>query len=146
MSTEAMRCGELIKRIYDIFETRANKGLQALDITLSQIKVLAYLRLSPDGSATLKELEKHLGSSQATVAGIVMRLEKKGFIEGYIDADDRRIKHVRLSKSGSELCNKCKSAVDRGEDQLLKTLEPSEQKELQRLLQKVYSHMRQESC
>lgn len=142
MTTEALPCGEMIKRIHDIFETKANKDLQDRDITLSQMKMLIYLDQSADGSATLKELEKYIGSSQATVAGIAARLEKKDLIEGYIDADDRRIKHVRLSENGKELCWGAKASMEEGERWLLEILNSDEKRELQRLLQKIYHHIK----
>lgn len=141
MPNEKLRCGELIKRIGDVFETNANKNLQENGITLSQMKMLVVLYHTADGSAMLKELEQHFGSSQATIAGIASRLERKGLVESYIDASDRRIKHVRLSEAGKQLCCRSKSSMEAGEAWLLAALEPQEQQELQRLLQKVYDHL-----
>lgn len=43
MAQETLQCGELIKRICDVFEAKANKDLQDRDITLSQMKMLVYL-------------------------------------------------------------------------------------------------------
>ncbi len=143
MTRAPMRCGELLKRICDIFETQANKNLQAqaIDITHSQIKMLVNLDQSNDGSATLKELEKYFGLSQATTAGIAARLEKKGLIQGYMDAEDRRVKHVRLSNDGRELCRRARSFMDSSEKWLLEALNEKDQKELQRLLQKIYENI-----
>ncbi len=141
MLNEPLRCGELMKRIFDIFEARANGTLQEQDVTLSQMKMLACLDHAPDSSATLKELERYLDSSQATIAGIAVRLEKKGLIHSYIDAKDRRIKHVRLSEAGRTLCSSAKATVDDWENWLLSCLEPGEKEELVRLLGKVYSHL-----
>ena len=138
-----MGCGELIKRISDIFLIITNKLLESSDITLSQIKLLVCLYRSEDGSATLKELERQLGSSQSTVAGIAARLAKKGFVDEYADETDRRIKHVRLSASGRELCELSRFRVQQGEQWLLKTLSETEQTELHRLLLKVYRRVSQ---
>lgn len=141
MAKKLLSCGELMKRICDIFEARANKDLQEQDITLSQMKILVYLDNASDKSATLKELEKYFGTAQATIAGIAVRLEKKGLIESYIDTEDRRIKHVRLSETGQELCCHTKSQVEAGDVQLLGALEPAERAEFQMLLQKVYDNL-----
>lgn len=138
MMQKTLPCGELLKRLHDIFETNANKNLQEQDVTFSQMKMLILLEHWPGGSATLKELEKYFGSSQATIAGIASRLEKKGLIEGYTDADDRRIKHVRLSPEGLALCRRTKVFMDRNEQWLLTPLSEEERQEFHRLLQKVY--------
>ena len=134
-------CSVLIKRICDTFETQVNKDLRENEITLSQMKMLIHLDLEESNSATMKKLEKDLGASQATIAGIAARLEKKGLIEGYIDAEDHRIKHVRLSQAGQELCSHNRFAVEEGEKRLLEALKPEERPEFQRLLQKVYIHL-----
>lgn len=139
MAQEQLSYGELIKRICDVFEARANKNLQEQDITFSQMKVLVYLDKADDHSATLKEVEKRFGTSQATIAGIAVRLEKKKLIEGYIDADDRRIKHIRLTDAGLTLCREAKSNMEEEELQLLNALEAAERSELLRLLQKVHN-------
>lgn len=141
MGKELLACGELIKRICDIFEAKANREMQEQDITLSQMKMLVYLDNTNDGSAMLKEIERYFGTSQATIAGIAVRLEKKGLLEGYTDTKDRRIKHVQLSANGRELCKHMKSQVEEGEKWLLRSLESTEAHELQRLLQKVYDNL-----
>ena len=82
MPKEALNCSELMKRIADSFGTKVNKDLQQCGVTLSQMKMLIHLGDSFSGSATLKELEKALGTSQATIAGIAVRLEKKKLLTG----------------------------------------------------------------
>lgn len=141
MAREGYTCGELLKRISDVFETNANRNLQSHGVTLAQMKVLAFLDHTEDGSTTLKSLEAHFKVSQATIAGIAARLERKGLVQGYIDLDDRRVKHIALSPAGRQLCGHTKSAVERGERQFLETLTPQERATLQQLLQKVYDHL-----
>ncbi len=141
MEKELIGCGELMKRLCDIFETKVNKDLQEQDITISQMKMLICLDDTSDGSATLKELEKYFGSSQATIAGIAVRLEKKELIESYIDAEDRRIKHVRISKSGKELCQRARKHMEESERLFFAALSLEERKELQSLLQRIYNSL-----
>lgn len=76
---EGYTCGELLKRVSDIFETNANRDLQSHGVTLSQMKMLAFLDHTEDGSTTLKSLEAHFKVSQATIAGIAARLEKRAW-------------------------------------------------------------------
>lgn len=138
---EGFTCGELLKRVSDIFETNANRDLQSHGVTLSQMKMLAFLDHTEDGSTTLKSLEAHFKVSQATIAGIAARLEKKGLVQGYIDPEDRRVKHIALSPAGRQLCGHAKSAMEQGERLFLEALSPQERATLQQLLQKVYDHL-----
>ena len=142
MGDRQIRCGEFCKRISDIVEAKANKNMFAHDITLSQMKILCCLDMMPGKSAPLKELEKFFGTSQATIAGLAARLEKKGLIDGYMDAEDRRIKHIRLSAHGEAVCNDARCEIEACESWLVEALTSEEQAELQRPLQKVYEHAR----
>lgn len=142
MTVRSRSCGELFKLISEVFEARGNKALQEHGITLSQMKVLVRLDQTADRSATLKELERFFNTSQATMAGLAVRLEKKGLVEGYIDPSDRRSKHIRLSAQGEALCRKTREKLAAGEKWLTGSLEPQEWEELQRLLQKIYEHIK----
>lgn len=77
MDRNMLYCGEIMKRLYDMIEKDANSEMQKEDVTLSQMKMLTFLRGKDDGSATLKEMERYFDVSQATIAGIAARLEKR---------------------------------------------------------------------
>ncbi len=142
MSNETLSCGELLKRINDIFEKKANNELSENGITFSQLKILAKLSCSPDGSFTLKELERIFGVTQATIAGIAVRLEKKHLVKGYIDSDDRRIKHISILPEGRKVCDDAKESMKKCEQWLLDSLDENEQNELRYLFQKIYDNIR----
>ena len=94
----------LIKQVHDGLEKQANNSLRSQDLTMSQVGVLMELRFSPEKQMALKELERRLHVAQSTAAGIVARLEQKGFVEGFGDAKDRRIKMLRITPAGEECC------------------------------------------
>lgn len=48
----------------------------------------------------MKELERYFGVAQSTIAGVVSRLEQKGFVEAFGDAADKRIKVVHITPAG----------------------------------------------
>lgn len=112
MFGETLHCGELIKRLNDALGRKANNTLMCNDVTLSQIKVLATISEAADETITLKELEKHFEVKQATMAGIAARLEKNGMIEGFYDSNDKRIKHVKLTAKGEEICKTARASTD----------------------------------
>lgn len=137
-----LHCGELIKRINDQMGKVANNALMKLDLTLSQMSMLIAIHESAEHTATLKELEKYFGVAQATAAGIAVRLEKKNLIKSYIDPDDRRVKHVKLTDEGKALCDNLHEQMEENEKTLLSPLSDEEQSDLRRLLQKIYDNYR----
>lgn len=141
MQLEPEHIGELIKRLNEYTEKMANRSLQVKDITLAQMKILIVLEQMETHSCTLKELEHIFDLTQATIAGLVTRLERKGMVEGYIEPSDRRIKHIRLSKKGLALCMCEKHNVEENERYLVHALDEEEREELFRLLLKVYDSL-----
>ncbi len=134
--------GALLKRINDILEKTANNRLRSHGITDRQFKMLLMLYHREGGSATLKELEKYFHVAQSTAAGIAMRLEKKKLIDSYTDPADRRIKHIRLTESGRELCLCLKESILENEQYMLSKLNQEEREQLLQCLQKVYETLR----
>lgn len=142
MTTDILHCGELLKRLNESLERSANNDLKRRDITFSQMKVLATLHSEQNEELTMKELERRFDVAQATIAGLSARLEKKGFVEGYTDPNDRRVKHIRLTASGRALCESTHSSMMEQENQFFRCLTEEEYSELQRLLQKTYDFMK----
>ena len=102
----------------------------------------SQLSEAADETITLKELEKHFEVKQAMMAGIAARLEKKGMIEGFYDSNDKRIKHVKLTAKGEEICKTARASMDENERELLKTLNDDEKEQLRNLLQRVYDSIK----
>ena len=101
-----MDLGLRIKKINDLMEKRANHQMQKEDLTFSQHHVLVYLIQCPEYTAPLKELEKYFRVAQATMAGIVVRLESKGLVESSVSSKDKRVKMVTLTEEGAESCRR----------------------------------------
>jgi DNA-binding MarR family transcriptional regulator len=134
---EITNCGELIKRIHDTVERDVNNQLRSKELTLAQMRLLIKLHGADGGTLPLKELERQLHVSQATTAGLVVRLEQKGFAEGFGETDDKRIKNVRLTRTGAALCEEAREDIERTERRLISALTDGEKCIFQELLQKV---------
>ena len=132
-------CGALIKKVHDEIEKKANALLRQQDLTLSQMNVLMELEAAPAHRLTLKELESLLHVAQSTAAGIVMRLEQKGFVESFTDEYDRRVKKVTITAAGLECCKNAASDVKEIETKLLSGLTESEKLLFLDLLKKVFN-------
>ncbi len=130
-------CGRLIKHINDELEKQANNTLSSQNLTLAQMRVLMELKSAEDNQLSLKELELLLHVAQSTAAGIVVRLEQKGYVKSFTDANDRRVKKVSVTPSGLECCKNAQFHIDDMENQLLQSLTPDEKEQFYNLLQKI---------
>lgn len=88
--------GMLIKQLYDAKEKRANEKLKQFGLTFSQFRLLIYIH--EQGEVSLKEMEHYFSLTQQTVAGIIKRLEEKGFVVTCADSSDKRAKNVQMTE------------------------------------------------
>lgn len=134
---QARDCGMLIKQIHDELSKNANNALRSQNITLAQLEVLDQLDQAPEGRYSLKELEQILHVAQSTAAGIISRLEQKGFVAGFGDAGDRRIKRVQITPAGVECVRTALHHRAEAEALLLSSLTEAERDVFYMLLKKV---------
>lgn len=134
---KARDCGLLLKQIHDEMSKNANNALRSQNITLAQLEVLDLLDQAPEGRYSLKELEQILHVAQSTAAGIISRLEQKGFVAGYGDAEDRRIKRVQITPAGVECVRTALHHRAEAEEVLLSNLTEAERNLFYMLLKKV---------
>lgn len=138
MNRPERHCGLYIKKINDRLAAMSNRFLQAHQLTHMQSHLLLMMACEGRESYTLKELEARFGVAQSTMAGLVSRLEHKGLLESLGDAQDQRIKRVRLTDAGREHCAMAGEGIVRTEEMIASALTPEESLQLQRLLQRVY--------
>lgn len=102
-----------------------------------QVAVLIQISELPDNQTSLKELERYLCVAQSTTAGIVARLEQKGFVEGFGDPVDKRIKMVRITAQGEQCCARARANMKNTEEMLLSDLTEEERQTLKTLLMRI---------
>ncbi len=126
--------GKLIRLGNGVKEFR-NRHFQELELTSAQADALFFiLREHKRAVPSATEVKSFLKLSQSTVAGILARLEAKGFIERKEDsADSRRVLLYPTEKSLS-LRERIGESAALTEEQLLKGMTTQEQEELSRLL------------
>ena len=129
--------GMLIKQINDELLKNANNALRSQNITLAQLEVLDQLNQAPEGQYSLKELEQILHVAQSTAAGVIARLEQKGLVEGFGDAEDRRVKLVRITPAGTACVHTALHHRAEAEERLLSGLTETERAIFYTLLKKV---------
>ena len=133
--------GILFKHIHDALYKKANNRLRKMGLTLSQAGLLTELARQPQGEATMKELEHTLQVAQPTAAGLVVRLEGKGFLRSRGDARDRRIKIVALTEQGRDICCQARIYMEDDEARLLLGFSAEEKEQFYRFLLRAAENM-----
>lgn len=133
--------GFCIKRIHDRLEKQANNAMRENGLTMMQVSVLMTLQETEGKLLSMKELERCFGIAQSTVAGIVSRLEQKGFVEASGDAADKRIKLVHITPAGENCCAEAVVHKELADQRLLKGFSEEEKEVLGKLLAKAARNM-----
>lgn len=133
--------GLLIKQIHNRIEKQANNALRAEDLTMMQISVLMALQKNENHQLSMKELEHYFSVAQSTVAGIVSRLEQKGFVEALGDNTDKRIKLVHITPDGEICCKEAAYKMDEAEETMFKGFSPEEETMLNQLLRRIVNNL-----
>src|SRR6185437_9216101 len=81
------------------------------------------------------------GIDRSTMAPIVDRFEKMGWIQRTRRPDNRRAYSLEVTQAGKDLLQKARPLVDRHEQELMDALTKSEQREVLQLLTKMYQGM-----
>ena len=131
--------GYLIKSINDKLKVRADTELKKYHLTMSQSRVLVYLR-SRGGQATQKEIETFLDVAHPTVVGLVSRMEQNGYVTCW-PCEDGRNKYVKLTPQAEAIDRDMQENMHANEEMLLAPLSPEERERLRDLLLTVAEHL-----
>jgi DNA-binding MarR family transcriptional regulator len=127
--------GIIIKKIQENLDKRFNKQLQQFGLTISQFRVMFFVKENNNRKISYKDIEKHLEVSQPTIVGLIKRLEKKDFLKVYKDTNDCRVKNVILTEKAYSFFENGEDFKNEIENLITKNLSFDEKKELYRILQ-----------
>ncbi len=80
-----------------------NKHLSDLGLSVSQTKIIFLLSVSGRKEVYSKDIDACLGTTHSSTSGILMRMQKKGFIQFTTSQVDKRCKAITLTPKGKEL-------------------------------------------
>ena len=129
--------GPLLKRLHGFLHADASRLFNDTDLTPMQARVLISLHMTPGETARMKEMEARFHVTQPTVSGLVTRLEKKKLVETFTDPADARVKCVRLTDTGRDLCDASRQSLRAAEERMVACLSPSETATLTELLERM---------
>jgi DNA-binding MarR family transcriptional regulator len=132
------------KRIMEIFETvsRAlvNTKMQKLrkigarEINLTQFQYINAINRTEDITPT--SLSKTLELSKPAVTGIVNKLIEQGYVTKSRSDSDRRVYHIRLTKTGRQVADAYEAACREYIDGMARALSKNELDQLVLLMEK----------
>ena len=109
---------------------------------ISPLHAIAMFHLvCAGGSSTPTHLAELMFRSKHSVTKIVDNLEKEGFIVRDFSSKDRRVTYIRVTSAGLEYVRNNQNKGNKRARQVMDCLEPSEQKTLAELTEKMSSRM-----
>jgi len=111
-----------------------NKLAAEHELSLTQLRVAGILR---DRRLRMLELAGYLGLEKSTMTGLVDRAEKRGLLARAPNPDDGRAIDVFLTRDGLKLAERMQAQLQTAMAPLTARLEDSEQRLLQRLLDRM---------
>jgi DNA-binding MarR family transcriptional regulator len=100
-----------------------------LNMTPDQYTVLRTLRQGNEEGLTQKQLTSRMSSDPNTIASLLDRMERAGFIERKIDRNDRRARRILLKSGGNESFQKAKDIAIELQDEILQSLSDAGQEQ-----------------
>ncbi len=133
--------GMYFKKISEKLEKRANETLPKRNFTFSQGKVLWYLHRHESEGVTLRDIERFLDCSHATVSGLVARLCEKGLVTVEPSKTDRRAKIVTLTEKEKNNFLAVQKHRKEMEETLLLGFDDEERKSVLNYLKRIYENL-----
>lgn len=134
--------GYLLWKIHDRLKMTADAVFEKNHLTSSQARLMEFVEMK-GGRVTQKSIKEYLGVAHPTVVGIVSRLEKNGFLQCYMDPEDKRNKIVCMTEKAVSVGDELIKGRITTEQRLLKNMSQPELAELSRLLNKVYGNLQE---
>jgi DNA-binding MarR family transcriptional regulator len=106
------------------------------ELSFTQMKAL-HLLFGSTGPVSVKSLGEGLGLSLATMSRAADGLVQRGLVDRTEDAEDRRIKRLRLTGPGRDLVQKLREVRMAGFEEFVSTLSPKEKALLAKALEPI---------
>lgn len=128
----------LLDQTANAFGTYASKQLQPHGLTHSQARVLCHLVNTFGGSCFQGQLKKEIGISAPALSGMLLRLEKCGFITRFEDPMDTRKNLVYASWKATQCVPVLTACLEACEKQALIGLKEAEIAQLKKVFRTIH--------
>lgn len=138
------RYGMYFKRIHLDIEKEIHTKLSAYNLTKSQLDILNYLDQHPDQMTCQKDLQNHLHVSNATINGLVNRLEQNGYIYRITNSEDKRMVSIHPTEKANQIKDLFLTTIYNLEQKMMAHIAPDKQEELVNLLEQMIQNIESE--
>lgn len=133
--------GPLFKVIGNAVDSDISRQVNKTGLTSAQMFILHFLSKQPENEIFQKDLEQALELSHATVAGIISRLEAKGFLKLVPSEKDKRCKQIVATEKAMEVDEKTDAVINAAEAQLLTGFSDEEKTQLRSYLNRLLGNL-----
>lgn len=138
------RYGMYFKRIHLDIEKEIHTKLSAYNLTKSQLDILNYLDQHPDQMICQKDLQNYLHVSNATINGLVNRLEQNGYIYRITNSEDKRMVSIHPTEKANQIKDLFLTTIYNLEQKMMAHIAPDKQEELVNLLEQMIQNIESE--
>ena len=124
--------GYLFRRMQQIAVAIFVEECRSFDLTPVQYAALIAIHTHPGIDAT--RLSAVIAFDRSTLGNVIERLEAKRLIERKPSGEDKRVKLLSLTKSGTSLLRDIVASVDRAQARMLQPLRAADRKTLMALM------------
>lgn len=124
--------GYLFRRMQQIAVSIFMEECKAFDLTPVQYAALIAIHTHPGIDAT--RLSAVIAFDRSTLGSVIERLQAKDFVERKPAPEDKRIKLLYLTRSGTAILREIIPAVERAQARMLEPLKPADRKTLMGLM------------
>ena len=132
------------KRIHLDIEKEIHTKLSAYNLTKSQLDILNYLDQHPDQMTCQKDLQNYLHVSNATINGLVNRLEQNGYIYRITNSEDKRMVSIHPTEKANQIKDLFLTTIYNLEQKMMAHIAPDKQEELVNLLEQIIQNIESE--
>lgn len=138
---EEFRFGREVQSLANRFRRLGDENLQKEGITISQLRVIAYVSRHGEAPVFQKELEEHFAIRRSSVTGLLQNMEKSGLLVRASAEVDARVKTIALTEKGRELDEKLKTYIHGLESDLMKGFTVEEKEAMQGFLLRMLENL-----
>jgi MarR family transcriptional repressor of mepA len=132
---------DLFQMIGIKLKRKADEKINELGLNAQQGRMISYIYEHQDRGLIQNDLAKAFQRRGASITSMLQGLEKKGYIERKIPADNERQKNIYCLPKGAELIEAFDQAFGEVEKKVVQSLTEAEKQTLRELLTKVNRHL-----
>ena len=133
--------GKLIKQLHIALENNFNKFSKKYKLTSSQMDILIFLLHNEYKIVNQRDIENFLSLSNPTIAGTLLRLEKKEFIIRKISSKDKRYKEIYLTDKSRELKDIIFKYIRDNDNKMFSNMSEEEKENLKNIITKILNNI-----